>query len=119
MTLRSTRTAFAAAAMALAMAGAALGTGVLAQSRSADALRASGAVGEQADGFMACVSSCDAATQADIREINAKRAQAYRDVAQRTGVSEAAAGQAAAEKIRASLAPGQYYRPQGGSWTRK
>jgi uncharacterized protein YdbL (DUF1318 family) len=115
MTLRSDfRLPLAALGLALALSGAAV-----AQSRSADQLRATGQVGEQADGFLACVSSCDAGTQADVREINAKRAAAYRDVAQRTGVSEAAAAQAAGQRLIASLPSGQQYRPAGGGWTRK
>ena len=105
---------FAAIGFAVALAGAAA-----AQSRSADALRASGQVGEQADGFMACVQTCDAPTRADIAEINGKRASAYRDIAQRTGVTEAAAGQAAAQKVVAGLPSGQWYRPLNGGWTRK
>jgi uncharacterized protein len=105
---------FAAVGFAVALAGAAS-----AQSRSADALRAGGQVGEQADGFMACVSTCDAATRADITEINGKRASAYREIAQRTGVTEAAAGQAAAQKVIAGLPSGHWYRPLNGGWTRK
>ena len=105
---------FAAVGFAVALAGAAV-----AQGRSADDLRASGQVGEQADGFMACVQTCDAPTRANIAEINAKRAAAYRDIAQRTGVSETAAGQAAAQKVIAGLSSGQWYRPLNGGWTRK
>ena len=105
---------FAAVGFAVALAGAAV-----AQSRSADSLRASGQVGEQADGFMACVQTCDAPTRADIAEINAKRANAYRDIAQRTGVTEAAAGQAAAQKVIGGLSSGEWYRPLNGGWTRK
>ena len=105
---------FAAVGFAVALAGAAS-----AQSRNADALRASGQVGEQADGFMACVATCDAATRGDIAEINAKRAAAYRDIASRTGVTEAAAAQAAGQKLIAGLHSGQWYRPLNGGWTKK
>ena len=107
-----------AAGLALALGGAALAP-AMAQGRSADSLRATGQVGEQADGFLACVSNCDAATRAAINDVNARRAQAYREVAQRTGVSEATAAQAAAQRIVASLPAGQQYRPAGGGWTRK
>jgi hypothetical protein len=118
MTRSKLHLTLAAAGLALALGGAAL-TPALAQGRSADSLRATGQVGEQADGFLACVSSCDAATRADVAAVNARRAEAYREVAQRTGVSEAAAAQAAAQRIIAGLAPGQQYRPAGGGWTRK
>lgn len=108
--------AFATAA-GLAIAGV-TGAVATAQSRDAASLRASGQVGEQADGFMGCVASCDGATRADIAEINRKRAEAYRDVARRTGVSETTAGQAAGQRLIANLSAGQYYRA-GGGWTRK
>jgi uncharacterized protein YdbL (DUF1318 family) len=108
-----------AAAAGLAFAGLS-GAAAMAQNRDAAALRASGQVGEQADGFMGCVSSCDAATRADIAEINRKRAAAYREIAERPPrVSEAAAGQAAGKQLIANLPAGQYYRPLGGGWTRK
>lgn len=107
-----------AAAAGLAIAGLS-GAAATAQNRDAASLRASGQVGEQGDGFLGCVSSCDAATRAAVADINARRAQAYREVAQRTGASEAAAGQAAAQRLIANLSPGQYSRPLGGAWTRK
>ena len=110
---------FAAAGLALALGGAALGGAALAQGRSADALRATGQVGEQADGFLACVSACDAATRAAVNDINARRAAAYREVAQKTGVTETQAAQAAAQRLIASLPSGQQYKPAGGGWTRK
>ncbi len=109
--LRYTLLAFSAAAV--------IGGAAIAQGRDAGSLRASGQAGEQADGFMACVSSCDATTRQAIQEINAKRAEAYREVAQRTGVTEAVAGQAAAQRLIAGLPAGQWYRPAGGGWTRK
>ena len=107
-----------AAAAGLAFAGLS-GTVAVAQNRDASALRASGQVGEQADGFLGCVASCDSATRADIAEINRKRAAAYREVAERTGVSEAASAQAAGQRLIGNLPSGQYYRPLGGGWTRK
>jgi uncharacterized protein YdbL (DUF1318 family) len=110
---------FAAAGLALTLGSAALGGAAIAQARSADALRATGQVGEQADGFLACVASCDSATREAVADINARRAAAYREVAQRTGVTEAAAAQAAAQRIIANLPAGQQYRPAGGGWTRK
>lgn len=114
MTCSKLHLTLAAAGLSLALGGAAL-----AQGRSADSLRATGQVGEQSDGFLACVSSCDAATREAVNSVNARRAEAYRDVAKRTGVTEAAAAQAAAQRVIAGLPSGQQYRPQGGGWTRK
>ncbi len=70
MSMKRTLLSLAAAVLAAA----ALTGAALAQSRSADALRASGEAGEQADGFLGCVATCDAATRAAIAEINAKPA---------------------------------------------
>jgi uncharacterized protein YdbL (DUF1318 family) len=119
MTRSKLQLTFAAAALALALGGAALAPAALAQGRTADSLRATGQVGEQGDGLLACVQSCDAQTRQAVEDINARRAQAYREIAQRTGVTEAAAGQAAAQKVIASLPSGQFYKPMGGGWTKK
>ena len=104
---------------AVGFAAAALAGGAMAQGRDAGSLRASGQVGEQADGFMACVATCEDATRAAIAEINAKRAQAYREIASRTGVTEVAAAQAAGQRVIQGLPPGQWYRPLNGGWVRK
>ena len=85
-----------------------------------DAAQARGVVGEQGDGFLGFVSGAgDAALQAAVREINEGRARVYREAAQRTGASEAAAGQSAAQQIQDRVPAGQYYRPLNGGWTRK
>jgi uncharacterized protein YdbL (DUF1318 family) len=99
-------------------------TGAAAQTAAAkatvDAAKSQGAVGEQGDGFLGLVSgSADPATKAAMAEINAGRAQAYKDIAARTGVTEAAAGEATARQLIDRLAPGAWYKPLGGSWTRK
>jgi uncharacterized protein YdbL (DUF1318 family) len=54
-----------------------------------------------------------------VAEINAGRAQAYREAAARTGVTPEAAGQATAQQLFMRLAAGQYFKPIDGSWTRK
>ena len=98
--------------------------GALAQTAAAkatvDAAKAQGVVGEQGDGFLGLVNgSADPAVKAAVDEINAGRAQAYKDIAAKTGVSEAAAGEATALQLFAKLPAGNYYRPLGGAWTRK
>lgn len=103
---------------------AAVSAPALAQSPAAkalvDAAKAQGIVGEQADGFLGFVSGGgDAALQAAVREINAGRAQAYREIAARTGVTEQAAGQATFNNLLPRIPSGQYYRPLNGGWTRK
>ena len=52
-------------------------------------------------------------------ERNAGRAEAYRDAASKSGVTPAAAGQAAAQQLVGRIPAGQYYKPLDGGWTRK
>jgi hypothetical protein len=86
-----------------------------------DAAKAAGAVGEQTDGFLAFVKpSGDPALKAAVDEINAGRAQIYREAAARNGVTPTAAGASAFENVvRARLKPGEYYRTVGGPWMQK
>jgi uncharacterized protein YdbL (DUF1318 family) len=85
-----------------------------------DAAKAQGVVGEQGDGYLGFVTGSGASSvKSAVDEINAGRAKAYHDIAAKTGVSDAAAGEATALQLFAKLPPGTYYRPLGGSWTRK
>jgi uncharacterized protein len=84
-----------------------------------DAAKASGEVGEQADGYLGVVVDASPATRAALSEINAGRAGAYRDAAAKAGVTPAAAGEAAYRQLLSRMPPGQYYKPAGGGWTRK
>ncbi len=85
-----------------------------------DAAKAQGVVGEQADGLLGLVTgSADPAVVAAVTEINAGRLRAYQDIAARTGVSARAAAEATAKQLIDRLAPGAYYKPLEGSWTRK
>jgi len=93
----------------------------LAQDKSiVDAAKAQGAVGEQGDGYLGFVhGSADAATTAAVSDINAGRAEAYRQTAAKTGVTAEAAGQAVAVQLQSRIPPGQYFKPLGGSWVQK
>lgn len=86
-----------------------------------DSAKAAGVVGEQADGFLGFVTgAADPALKAAVAEINAGRAQLYREAAAKNGVSPEAAGAAAFNTVvKAKLKPGEYYRPNGGGWVRK
>ncbi len=105
--------------------GAALAAGAVhAQSSAAKdavvAAKSAGQVGEQGDGFLGLVSgSAPPGVQAAVAEINAGRAGAYRDIAAKTGVTEQAAGEATARQLIARIPPGGFYKPLGGSWSRK
>jgi uncharacterized protein YdbL (DUF1318 family) len=109
--------------LALAASMGAVALPVLAQSAAAkaavDAGKSSGTVGEQADGYLGVVSGGDAALRAAVAEINTGRAAAYKDIAAKSGVTPEAAGQATAKQLYARLAPGQYWKPLDGGWTKK
>jgi uncharacterized protein YdbL (DUF1318 family) len=109
----------------LAGTASATATAAIAQSADAkarvDAAKGAGIVGEQGDGFLAFVTgSPDAALQAAVSEINAGRAQLYREAAAKNGVSPTAAGASAfTSVVMARLKPGEFYKPTGGGWTKK
>jgi len=85
-----------------------------------DAAKAQGVVGEQGDGFLGLVTgSADSAVAAAVAEINSGRAAVYKDAAAKSGVTPAAAGEAAAKQIFQRVPSGQYYKPVGGAWMRK
>ena len=85
-----------------------------------DAAKASGVVGEQGDGFLGLVAgSAPPAVKAAVADINAGRAKAYQDIAAKTGVAESAAGEATARQLEARVPAGGFFKPLGGSWTRK
>ena len=92
---------------------------VAASKAMVDAAKAQGVVGEQGDGLLGFVGKADPALTAAVAEINAGRSAVFQDVAAKTGVSPQAAGEAAAQRLIAKLPPGQFYKPLGGSWTRK
>lgn len=98
--------------------------GALAQSAAAkatvDAAKASGVVGEQGDGFLGLVTgAAPPAVKAAVTEINYGRAKAYQDIAAKTGVAESAAGEATARQLETRVPAGDYFKPLGGSWTKK
>lgn len=110
---------------AAVMAALVLPSAAIAQSAAAkatvDRAKAAGIVGEQADGFLGFVTAAaDGAIRGAVAEINAGRAQLYREAAAKTGVSPEAAGAAAfTQVVQARLKAGEYYKPAGGGWTRK
>ena len=117
--IRNLTLAAAATAMVAGAAGVATAQSSAAKA-AVDAAKAQGVVGEQGDGYLGFVSGGgDAALQAAVREINAGRAEAYREIAARTGVTAQVAGQATFDKLLPRIPGGQYYRPLNGGWTRK
>jgi uncharacterized protein YdbL (DUF1318 family) len=93
-----------------------------AQAKAAvDTAKAAGIVGEQADGFLGFVSgAADPALRSAVAEINAGRAQVYREAAAKSGATPEAAGASAfVNAVMPRLKPGQYYKPNGGGWVKK
>ena len=110
-------------ALAASLGAVALAAPALAQSPAAkaavDAGKAAGTVGEQADGYLGLVSGGGSPLRDYVAEINTGRAAAYKDIAAKTGVTPEAAGMATAKQLYARLAPGQYWKPLDGGWTKK
>lgn len=86
-----------------------------------DAAKAAGIVGEQNDGYLGFVNGAgDPAVEAAVAEINAGRAQLYRQAAAKNGVTPEAAGAAAYESVvQLKLRPGNYYQTPDGAWVQK
>jgi uncharacterized protein YdbL (DUF1318 family) len=110
---------------AAVLAALALPAAAVAQSAQAkatvDAAKAAGVVGEQSDGFLGFVTgAADPAVRAAVAEINAGRSAVYQQAAAKSGASAAAAGASAfTTTILPRVAPGQYYKPNGGGWVKK
>ena len=85
-----------------------------------DAAKAAGQVGEQADGFLGLVSGdAPPPVRAAVAEINAGRADAFKEAAAKAGTDAAAAGAAVAQQLLARMPAGQYHRTPAGAWVRK
>ena len=83
-------------------------------------LRASGQVGEQADGYLGLVGSAPAAVRAQVDSVNIKRRAYYTDLAAKRGAKiEEVAATTACELFRSKVAPGQYYRGTDGGWKQR
>ena len=94
--------------------------GIASAKAAVDAAKAQGLVGEQGDGYLGLVTgSADTAVSAAMDEINTGRTAVYRETAAKTGVTAAAAGEAAAVQLFGKVPSGQYFKPLGGGWTKK
>ena len=112
---------FIAAAAVIGIAGAAL---TLSQPASAQGnltqAMASGAVGEQSDGYLGIAGSVSQAVRAEVEAINIKRRAAYTDLAQKRGVTVAdMAAATGCQTLANRVKPGQVYRIGGGAWQTK
>lgn len=110
--------------MLVALLGLAFAVTLFSPVAYADALddaKAAGLVGEKRDGYLGIVSSAaDAATQRLVQEINLKRRDRYREIAQSTPGSTLADVEAlAGAKIIAQTPAGQFVQDESGAWVRK
>ncbi len=111
------RNAFLAAVAAVAMLG--LGSAARAQDASA-ALRQTGQVGEQADGYLGLVGAGDGGLRAQVDAVNIKRRAYYTDLAAKRGAKiEEVAAATACEIFASRIQPGQYYKLPGGTWQKR
>ena len=119
MTRKMVKSAWmAAAAMALA-GGLGFADGAQAQSPDLAAALSSGAVGEQADGYMGVAGSVSPTVRKEVESINIKRRQVYTDLAGKRGVTVQDAAAATACQTLTRLKSGQAYRIGGGAWHTK
>ncbi len=110
-------------AAGIAVAAVVGGTGVAYAMLQADAsasLRATGKVGEQADGYLGVVGSADASLRAQVDAVNIKRRAYYTDLAGKRGAKiEEVAAATACEIFASRVGPGQYFRLADGVWRQR
>jgi uncharacterized protein YdbL (DUF1318 family) len=83
-------------------------------------LRATGLVGEQADGYLGLVGSAPAEIRAQADSVNIQRRAYYTQLASRRSATiEEVAAATACEIFAARVGPGQYYRLTDGVWRRR
>jgi len=105
--------------LALALVGATAASAMLQQGEAAE-LRASGAAGEQADGYMGVVGAPSGDIRAKVEAVNIRRRAHYTDLAAKRGVKiEEAAATVACEILRDRVGPGQFYRLTDGIWRKR
>lgn len=108
------------AALALGLAAAAGGTAHAFLQDAAAELRATGTVGEQADGYLGIVGSAPADVRARVDRVNIQRRAAYTRLATERGVTiEEAARATGCQLFATRVQPGQYYRLPDGVWRQR
>lgn len=105
-----------AAALVLGLMAAAAALPAAAQ--SVDSAKASGYVGERADGLLGLVKSAPPEIRALVDQVNAKRMAGYRDIAQRNSTSVQAVQSIVGQKLIDQAGPGNYVM-EGGGWRMK
>lgn len=116
----NTRTLSKLLCAAALTASAALAGPAMAQDAFLDQARASGQIGEQADGYVGAVKGASGELKARIDQINIKRKAAYTQLAEKRGVTvNEVAAATACELLSSKVGPGQYYRTESGQWVQR
>ena len=90
------------------------------QADAAGQLRASGEVGEQADGYLGLVGSASAEVRAQMDQVNIQRRAAYTQLASQRGATiQEVAAATACTLFATRVGAGQYYRLPDGVWRRR
>lgn len=84
-----------------------------------NALKASGVVGENNQGFLEPRGNASAADQKTIAEENADRRTVYAAIAAQTGASPDAVGRHRAQQIASIALPGHWIQEPNGTWRQK
>ncbi|CAA9502537.1 MAG: hypothetical protein AVDCRST_MAG91-1118 [uncultured Sphingomonadaceae bacterium] len=106
--------------IALGLSVAALTAGAAAAQDASAQLRASGAVGEQSDGYLGVVGDAPASVRDQVNAINIKRRAFYTDIARNRGATvQEVAVKTACELFQNKVQPGQYYRLPDGVWRKR
>ncbi|MGZ8312203.1 MAG: YdbL family protein [Allosphingosinicella sp.] len=107
-------------AAGLGLAVLAGGTAYATMQDAASQLRASGVVGEQADGYLGLVGSASADVRAQMDAVNIQRRAAYTKLASQRGATiEEVAAATACQIFAGRIGPGQYYRLPDGVWRQR
>lgn len=94
-------------------------SGVHAQSRPLDAVRAAGVVGERFDGFAALRGAASADVTALVLRVNAERRAIYDQNAAAQKAPVAAIGKIYAQEIFKSAPAGTWFLSEAGQWSQK
>ena len=110
-------------AATVAVAAVVGGAGVaraMVQADAAASLRATGQVGEQADGYLGIVGSVSGEVRAQVDSINIQRRAYYTELAAKRGAKiEEVGATTACQLFRSKVGPGQYYRLPDGVWRQR
>jgi uncharacterized protein YdbL (DUF1318 family) len=87
---------------------------------AAGQLRASGQVGEQADGYLGLVAAAPGDVRSQMEAVNIQRRAAYTQLAAQRGATiEEVAAATACQLFSTRVGPGQFYRLPDGVWRRR